>query len=145
MAGSSIRSKFHFATEASQLLPSWNFTPCLSLNVYTFASGETSHEVARSATKASSAVGLTRSPSTFWHTTKVVGVVFVLLSRFGEPPVDIILSVPPLSGAPVPDELELDELKLELELDLEELEDAIVLDEDVVEVCSAGFPGCDRA
>src|SRR5438552_17508994 len=50
VAGSATRSNVNLTAWAVNGVPSWNLTPFLSLNEYSLASGEISHESARPGT-----------------------------------------------------------------------------------------------
>src|SRR6266851_9140826 len=64
-AGSTTRSRVNLTASALNGVPSWNFTPCLSLNVYCFASGVTSHESASPGTNLPGSGSQTNGSHTF--------------------------------------------------------------------------------
>ena len=70
-AGSNTKSNVNLTAAASTLLPSWNRTFFLSLNVYRRPSGETCHDSAASGMNLPSGVMLTSPQPTFIATQAI--------------------------------------------------------------------------
>src|ERR1700730_11488147 len=104
-----ILSKLNFTAEASKVVPSWNFTPGLSLNTYCVLSGDMFQEVAKSGPMLASALTFTKSLNKFCSAQAPwIPDCTTTKSRLGSDPPPAMTIVPPYRGPAldeVPDEV----------------------------------------